>query len=772
MKAPAISFYFDDHHVSQPERVVRAMQEIAAAGFRTVVAFRRQSVYELDDPRFIRSVGLGCAEARRLGLDLLLPIQPELGMGTLVVRRHPDLAQIQLVRGAARIAGGRFQIRFQQPFAIFGYWPSFIGVQAAFLRNESGVRRLDNLDYAADFFYDAYGDLHQREVEFVPHRPVNGRVLWELEGRTDLQGELIVYAGFRVWQHADATCPEYDGELARILELYRDLPAGGIVWDEPLGQSGEWGASYKAGPGFARLFQQRHGYDLLDRIYLLDEEGDPAATAQVRHDYYATMTEALRGLQQRFNDRARACFGPQIGLGTHHTWTGEGASWDFRAGCFDYFTLTQHMSAGFVDGYWWDPRMVAYTLQLASSLGKAYHQGLAFSNCYNWGTTRREQDFQTRLMALHRVDWFAMNYGDQCEQPNCYPLGRQWQGQVDGASRLTQVSAFLAGAQNHPDTAIWHGWEGTARLNDSSLALYWKTFAINTSFLFQERNLPFDFTSSALLIEGEIREGCWHTRMGAYRTLVFAYATMLPAALWAKAQAFATAGGRLIFVGPPPACTTTGEDLVAAFAALSGIAPLPTAEYLAVLHARLGAPGGAQSAAELIVYARPTRIDFAYPLELAGAEALIDTEGAMFGARARDREVYYLTGLDPQEHLAALMQPAPATAAFAVDLADAYWRVYEGEGRQYLLAMAKSRGELHGFVQRGQDRYYLRGGGMVILAFEQGQLCQALGEDLDTLTRNGQPLPYRPLEAGPPVKRKEWQLPAHPLASSLIPDAH
>jgi HEAT repeat protein len=44
-----------------------------------------------------------------------------------------------------------------------------------------------------------------------------------------------------VWQHADAACPEYGEQLERLLRLYRDLPAGGIVWDEPLGQTGEWG---------------------------------------------------------------------------------------------------------------------------------------------------------------------------------------------------------------------------------------------------------------------------------------------------------------------------------------------------------------------------------------------------------------------------------------------------------------------------------------------------------------------------------------------------
>jgi hypothetical protein len=300
--------------------------------------------------------------------------------------------------------------------------------------------------------------------------------------------------------------------------------------------------------------------------------------------------------------------------------------------------------------------------------------------------------------------------------------------------------------------------------------LYWKSFTINTSYTLPERNQAFDFTSSELLLEGQVRDGRWFTRAGVYRTVVFAYATMLPAGLWQMATAFASGGGRLVFVGPPPACTPVGGDLVGEFAALAGITPLPTATYLAVLQARLGPPGGAQSAAELIVYARPTRIDFACPVGLPAAEPLVDTEGETYGAKARGREVYYLSGLDPQELLAALMQPAPAASAFAIELTEAYWRVYESGARHYLLAMAKSRQEMRGFVQLGADRYYLRGTGMVLLAFEQELLVAALGEGLQTLSRNGSPVTYQHLRSGPAVQRKQWRLPTAPLSTSLIPD--
>ena len=772
MRAPAISFYFDDQHVAQPERAVRAMGAIAAAGFRTVVGFDRQTVYTLEDPRFVACVRAACNEARRLGLDLLLPLQPTIG--PLVVREHPALAQVQLVRAAGPVVNGRFSLRLTQPLAVFGYWPTFIGVQAAFHRDGGGWQRLPELSYHADFVYEAYGDAHQREVEYMPHRPVNSRIWWTLDGQSERAGELVVYAGFRVWQHADSACPEYGQELERLLALYRDLPAGGIVWDEPLGQSGEWGASYKAGVGFVRLFRELHGYDLLDEIWRLDEEDGASRTALVRHDYYATMTESLRRLQGGFFARARAAYGQNIALGTHHTWTGEGASWDFRAGCFDYFALTENMTAGFVDGYWWDPRMVAYTLPLAASLGKACHDGRAFSNCYNWGTTRREQDFHTRLMALHRVDWFAMNYGDVCEQPNCYPLGRQWQGQVDGAARLAQVGQYLGSARCRPEVAIWHGWEGIARLNDPAMAQFWKAYVTNTSFVFQEQNLPFDFISSEILAAGQVRDGRWQTRMGNYRTVVLGYAAMVPRALWEQALAFAAAGGQLVFVGPPVACDTAGQDLTSAFAHLVGIAPLSLAAYLQRVREQLRAPAAVASAGDLVAYQRPTRVDFAYPLRCLAAEPRLDSEGEVWAAQVPGAGVVYLPGLDPQEQLADLVRAhADGRGDLRIDLGDAYWRVYRSDERPgtcWLLAMARSRQRMRGTVYRGQQSCTIDGDGLVVLVWGPAGLEKALIDGAVDFDSPGYDVPVDRLQPGPVVARKQWHLPAAPLTTSLIGD--
>jgi hypothetical protein len=784
MRSPAISFYFNDHYIANFERIKRAMRRIAEAGYRTVITFPGHTVFSLEDARFIQAVRTACEEGSKVGLQVLLPIGPTF-VHQIVNREHPaEAAHLQLMRGTGLIRNGKYSIRLPQPMAIFGYWPTFIGVQVAFLRDKTGIHRLDKLDNTtADFISDMYGDQNQAEVEYFPYRSSRTRIFWQLEGELDREGELIVYAGFRILNLADAASECYDQELDRLLNLYKDMPAGGSAWDEPFGQSGEWiPGSYKTGTGFVKLFKKLNGYDLLDEIYLLDEEHDPKRTTQVRHDYYVTMTEALRGLQSRYNAKIKAYFGEDVGLGSHHTWTGEGNAWDLRAGCYDYFKLTQHMSAGYVDTFWWDPRMESYTYSLATSLGKAYHGGKAVTNTYNWGiTTRREQAFHTRLMSMYRMGWFSMHYGDECGMPNVFPLGKNWQGQVDALARLKQVDDLLEGAQNQPDVAIWHGWEGVARINDGGLALYWKACLENTAWSFQERNLPFDFVSSELLIEGSLAAGQWRTRMGQYSTVVFPFGTMMPEDLWRKIIEFSRSGGTVIFNGPPVFFTTNGDDISNEFFEICGIEPFALSDYLTLARERLTSFVTEGAIMDLIVYQRPTRVDYNYPVVLKSADGLIDTEGDMYGVKVKDKPVYYITGFDPQEKLAALVkacQKAPPSVLgepIQVNVVDAYWRTYEGNavGRPsdvYLLIMAQSRMVMHGNILVGKDYYEICGTGMLVLKYTSGKLTAALGEDLESVTLNGNPLAYKNLQSGPKVEQKRWFLAEEACGTTLIDD--
>lgn len=67
-------------------------------------------------------------------------------------------------------------------------------------------------------------------------------------------------------------------------------------------------------------------------------------------------------------------------------------------------------------------------------------------------------------------------------------------------------------------------------------------------------------------------------------------------------------------------------------------------------------------------------------------------------------------------------------------------------------------------------RFDLSGDGMAVLAFHEGRLVAALAEGLTEFTCNGAAVSHEPLSPGPQVRRKEWRLPAIPLATSLIRD--
>jgi hypothetical protein len=251
---------------------------------------------------------------------------------------------------------------------------------------------------------------------------------------------------------------------------------------------------------------------------------------------------------------------------------------------------------------------------------------------------------------------------------------------------------------------------------------------------------------------------------------------MIPQALWEKLVEFAAAGGNVVFVGPPPSCTTVGEDLARSFADLVGIESVPLTDYLSLVKERFPGSADASGILDIILYQRPPRIDFFYPVKPRQATQLADTEGDPWATRAEDRSVWWLTGLDPQEKLSELVTPLEAPGLMTADLRDAYWRTYESTAAVseprvgFLLAMARSRRTLEGTIVCEGGRVLVRGTGMVVLRIEGGRPVAALGEDLDLLELDGIPFPWKPIEPGPRVERKRWSLPKKPLATTLNRD--
>jgi hypothetical protein len=220
---------------------------------------------------------------------------------------------------------------------------------------------------------------------------------------------------------------------------------------------------------------------------------------------------------------------------------------------------------------------------------------------------------------------------------------------------------------------------------------------------------------------------------------VMGYACMVPQALWERLLEFAAAGGNVVFVGPPPSCTTAGDDLTRPLADLAGIEPVPLADYLSLVKERLPGSTDASGILDIILYQRPPRIDFFYPAEPREATKLFDSEGDPWGAQANGRRVWWLTGLDPQEKLAELVAPLEPPGPVTADLRDAYWRTYEssstasGPNAVFLLAMAMSRRTMEGTIACGGGRVSVRGTGMVVISIEAGRPVAALGEELDLL---------------------------------------
>jgi hypothetical protein len=252
---------------------------------------------------------------------------------------------------------------------------------------------------------------------------------------------------------------------------------------------------------------------------------------------------------------------------------------------------------------------------------------------------------------------------------------------------------------------------------------------------------------------------------------------MVPPSAWERLVEFARAGGTVVFVGPPPACTTDGDDLAGAFARLAAVEPVALADYLARVKERFPGSADASGILDIILYQRPPRIDFSCPVRARGADVLLDTEGDPWATRAPGEATWWLPGLDPQEKLADVVAPFAAAGPVRAELRDAYWRTYApaeaagGAGEPlFVLAMARSRARMEGTLRWPGGGVHLAGTGMAVLKIVEGRIVDALGEELDALEAEGRPVPWRAIAPGPRVERKRWSLPARPLAATLNRD--
>lgn len=701
----SMGLWINEPLVRRPAEIDASIHALADAGYDIVRLFIRNTNYTHRSPEIVAAVKRAVHVAHRSGLRAVLDCEPHDLVGRDMIRQFPDAMGSKLVRYAVRVVDGHWVIRATPPSFGGGTGGFFDGVEAAFLCVGGHMKKV-RLDYTVSRGTKdcSNGHIH-RETFYREGVPGSQRQVHEMRGQLPavVAGELAVYVRFEGRNFVDFWAIGFRRYFEELLECYRGIPLDGVGWDEPA-VDGDW-HSYRYGTAFAAAFKKLNGYDLADKLYLLDEPGFSVAAVKVRLDYYRTLNEGLARAQADLIRTAHGLFGKRLILGTHHTWQGEGGSNDYRAGAVDYFRLNDNMDAGYTDCSWWDPASVAYAYTLASSLGRLTPSGEAEPNTWHFNPTVASVRRNVSLMTLMNVNWFNIWFGRDCDcvlQQGHYT----WPETVAGMQRHKELQRRIGPRRPVIDVAVWQGWEGVCGWNQPGLANAQKTFCLNTSELFIQRNIAMDFIDSRLLADSRIQDGRLVNRLGRYRVLVMPYASVLPRKAFAMCAAFARAGGKVVFVGMPVSADEDGISLAKEFAGLLDVPVMSAEHYLA----------GIQAACTLPDY-RPQRLEVCRPLPADWPRLLVSCEGEPHGVVSKDGSVVFLTDFDPQQRLIERIEGVLPVNVQAHG-GNLLWRLYDDA----LVVVASDNRPMCGVVKWGGRWIELTGGSAGILELREGML--------------------------------------------------
>ena len=712
----SFGYWVKEPSILNPQLAIDGLRELAAQGYDLVRVMLRGTNFTFRSPEYVRLIGVMTAEAHRLGLKIVLDCEPHPAIaGSDMGREYPGGMGRRLIRAVSKLEGGEFRFRLKD----IGRYSS-PRLEAAFVRDGGQVTRLPAFDCRSDFeqeFYDT--GFAERYVDYSPGRaPIAPQHHFHLRGRLPDQaaGELIAYFSFDDHTLIDFWSEATRAYYADLVERYKEIPLDGFGWDEP-GAGCNW-EFYRWGEASADAFKRLNGYDLRERMWLLDEPGVSPESVKVRLDYYRALNEGLFQAQKQLCDLTKAKCGPGAILGTHHTWVGEGGIGDFRAGAVDYFRLNENMDAGYTDGVWWFDGCIDYVYALASSLGRLTPSGATEVNTWHWKPTIAATEHAARLMALMRINWFNIWFGDSSDTAK-YPEHYSYGACTAAMRSLKGMLAELVGCRPAVDVAIWHGWEGVMAVNTPEWTFGLKNFQLFGSEALARRCVAFDFVDSELLKDARIANGRLVTRLESYRILVMPYAVALPEKVWDVCKDFAAAGGTVIFIGPPPTLTCEGREITAEFSSCAGMRPLAFSAFQQSVFNRckLGLDG-------------PHRWDVHVPVESGNGKIMLNAEGEPHGCAGMDGHLIYWSDLVPRGELADLLEKlAPPPVECHSDSIE--WRLYrQADNTQKLVLIARKFRRMRGIVRfDGHEIEILDGLHAVITISPDGNLS-ANGREL------------------------------------------
>jgi len=702
-----MGYWLNEPSIREPERLVAGINELADAGYGIVRIMLRNTNYTHRSPEVVAAIAAGVQAASLRGMRVALDCEPHVTLVADLGRTYPDATTDRLVRTDTQLIGGQFRVVVQVP-QIGGQMAGWVGIEAAFVQRDGQWTRVDVHDLHVDWETGAYKDgdtrLHQ---DYAEGRPVNFGYICRFTGRVDASdGGILLFPRFADHTCADFWAPNLRRYYRELLDCYKDIALSGVGWDEPA-IAGDW-RTYKYSAWYAKAFRQRNGYDLADRLYLLEQSQTSPEAVRIRLDYYETLNEGLAQAQADLVAYTRELFGADALLGTHHTWQGEGGTNDYRAGAVDYFRLTDTQDAGYTDCWWWDQNSVCYAYVLGTSLGRLSPSGEAEVNTWHAKPTIGQVEYNARLISLFNLVWFNIWVGDTAD--TCLlNTHYTWPAMKQATKLHDSVRARLAGYKPVVDVAVLHGWEAVAGLNDERIASAHKTFCLNTSRLFTERSIAFDFIDTRLLAASTIDGRDLVNSLGRYSVLVLPYAVVLPDAAWQAVRSFADAGGRIAFNGAPPTLTTEGRDISAEFAQLAGLTkPISVDDYLHSLYSRYAVPSG-----------RSVFLDCYVSLIGYAEKPLISVENEPHGVRSAAGNIVYLSDLDPRDRLLDLI------ASWLPSRLECYsdtilWRMYTNGERTLAIAISREGRKLHGIVNIGAHTVMLTEGTLALIDSNTG----------------------------------------------------
>ena len=410
----------------------------------------------------------------------------------------------------------------------------------------------------------------EQEVQYL----ISGE---QLQIRVKDAGEYLFYFSCET-PDADYANPAITNMLDAFLAAYAPYKLDGYAMDE-FGAGSREAGIYLSGESFLALFEATYGYDLRDKLYLLQNRGTDTEFAVVRYDYYTLTNTLTLNYQMAAREKFEAKYGKDLFIGFHHTWWGEGNSGNLWAGNIDYFRLCKALTGGFVDAQYDTERTMLSMTQLAESIARYSDTGNAYNMCWDRYCTPRKMDYYHRMLAARNVKWVShalaksiRNARWQCKD---ITVGFSSDVQFAGlfADKLIDnplwgdiskcirwehsLEKKLCGANSPAKVAVLYIWESNAFFNNEQMHYHRASLKALLDKL-MTNNIPIDVVPS------------FETNLSHYDVIFALWPSMMPDSLWQTLKQEIAAGKQVYFMGPPAYVTTSGKDISAEFEKLTG----------------------------------------------------------------------------------------------------------------------------------------------------------------------------------------------------------